>query len=395
MQKGSSVKGYALGVLFFTVFLDLLGFGLIIPILPIYAKDLGASGLMIGAIVGGFSLMQFFFASFWGGLSDRYGRRPIMLTSIAIMALSYGLFSQATTLALLLFSRLLSGFGSANISAAQAYISDVTAPENRTKAFGIMGAAFGMGFIFGPPIGGYLKENFGLEYVGYAAMAFCILNFISAYFLLPESLKEKNPNSRIIPNPFGDLKMGFSKEIVRQLLVINFVFIVGFSLMQVTASLMWKEIYHLTEAQIGYVFAFIGILAVVIQGGLIGTINKKLGEKKMLVMGNILMMIGLASMPWVPEDYFIPLELLSLVVISFGVAFLTPTINTLISKVISEKEQGKFLGINQSFGSLARFIGPIIGGPMYIVAYQFPYIGSGILLALTTALSYFLVTRKL
>jgi len=388
-------KGSPLAVLFFTVFMDLLGFGLIIPILPIYAKDLGASGLMIGLIVGGFSLMQFFFASFWGGLSDRYGRRPIMLTSIAIMAVSYGIFSQATTLALLLFARFLSGFGSANISAAQAYISDVTKPENRTKAFGIMGAAFGMGFIFGPPIGGYLKENFGLEYVGYAAMVFCVLNFISAYFLLPESLKVKNPDSRIIPNPFADLKAGFSKEIVRQLLVINFVFIVAFSLMQVTASLMWKEIYSLTEAEIGYVFAFIGVLAVVIQGGLIGSINRKLGEKKMLVMGNILMLVGLASMPWVPPEYFIPLELLSLVLISFGVAFLTPTINTLISKVSAETEQGKYLGINQSFGSLARFLGPVIGGPMYVIAFQFPYVGSGVLMALTAALSYYLVTKKL
>ncbi|GAB5557232.1 MAG: tetracycline resistance MFS efflux pump [Schleiferiaceae bacterium] len=395
MQKGSSVKGYALGVLFFTVFLDLLGFGLIIPILPIYAKDLGASGFMIGAIVGGFSLMQFFFASFWGGLSDRYGRRPIMLTSIAVMAIAYGFFSQSTTLMMLLFSRLLSGFGSANISAAQAYISDVTPPEKRAQVFGYMGAAFGAGFIVGPFLGGILQEDFGFEYVGYAAMAFCALNFVSAYFFLPESIKEKNPNSRIIPNPFGDLKSGFSKEIVRQLLVINFVFIVGFSLMQVTASLMWKEIYHLSEKEIGYVFAFIGVSAVVIQGGLIGIINKKLGEKKLLVLGNILMMIGLAAMPWVPEGYFIPLELLCLVVVSFGVAFLTPTINTLISKVISEKEQGKYLGINQSFGSLARFIGPIIGGPMYIVAYQFPYIGSGVLLALTTGLSYYLVTRKL
>lgn len=388
-------KSSPLFVLFLTVFIDLLGFGLIIPILPIYAKELGASGLVIGIIVGAFSLMQFFFASFWGGLSDRFGRRPIILTSIATMAISYIIFSQATTIALLIFARLLAGFGSANLSAAQAYISDVTTPENRTKAFGIIGAAFGMGFIFGPLIGGYVKEHFGLEYVGFTAVAFCLVNLVSAYFFLPESIAEKNPNSRIIPNPFGDLIDGFNKDIIRQLLVINFVFIVGFSLMQVTASLMWKEIYLLSEAEIGYVFAFIGILAVVIQGGLIGKINKKLGEKRMLVIGNVLMFIGLTSMPWVPVNDFIPYELITLVFISFGVAFLTPTINTLLSKVATEKEQGKYLGINQSFGSLARFIGPLIGGPLYGVSYHLPYVGSGVLMALTTGLSFYLVKRKL
>lgn len=143
------MKNKALVVLFLTIFLDLMGFGLIIPILPIYAKTLGATDAMVGLLGASFSIMQFIFASFWGGLSDRYGRRPIMLISISIMIVAYILFANATVLWLLFATRLLKGFGAANLSVAQAYISDVVPVEKRTKAFGIIGAAFGLGFILG------------------------------------------------------------------------------------------------------------------------------------------------------------------------------------------------------------------------------------------------------
>ncbi|MDX5326582.1 MAG: MFS transporter [Bacteroidota bacterium] len=381
-------------VLFLTIFIDLLGFGLIIPILPIYAKQIGADGFTIGLIAGSFSLMQFLFASFWGGLSDRYGRRPIILSAITVMAFSYFLFAHATTLWLLLLSRILSGIGGANLSAAQAYISDVTPVERRTKAFGILGAAFGLGFIFGPPLGGFLKENYGLPYVGYAAMAFCLVNLISAYFFLPESNKDPEKGSRIFPNPFGDIFRSLRRDLIRELLMINFVFIVAFSLMQVTAALMWEEHYELSEAEVGYVFAYIGVLAVIIQGGLIGKINKWLGEKKMLTYGVLLMGTGLTLMPFVPKDLFIPLELLCLLLISLGVAFLTPTINSVLSQVAEKKEQGKILGINQSFGSLARFLGPLVGGSVYGIGYRYPYILSGIIMALVFGMALSLI-RKL
>ncbi|MDE0987263.1 MAG: MFS transporter, partial [Schleiferiaceae bacterium] len=156
------MKNKALVVLFLTIFLDLMGFGLIIPILPIYAKTLGATDAIVGLLGASFSIMQFVFASFWGGLSDRYGRRPIMLISISIMIVAYILFANATVLWLLFATRLLKGFGAANLSVAQAYISDVVPAEKRTKAFGIIGAAFGLGFIFGPSIGGIVNEFHGV-----------------------------------------------------------------------------------------------------------------------------------------------------------------------------------------------------------------------------------------
>ena len=183
------MKNKALAVLFLTIFLDLMGFGLIIPILPIYAKDLGATDAMVGLLGTSFSIMQFLFASFWGGLSDRYGRRPVMLTSILIMMVAYILFANATVLWLLFVTRLMKGFGAANLSVAQAYISDVVPQENRTKAFGIIGAAFGLGFIFGPSLGGILNEYFGVAGVGYFAASLSGLNFILAWFFLGETLK--------------------------------------------------------------------------------------------------------------------------------------------------------------------------------------------------------------
>jgi DHA1 family tetracycline resistance protein-like MFS transporter len=385
----------ALSVLFVTIFLDLMGFGLIIPILPTLSRDLGAPYWQIGTIAIMFPLMQFLFASFWGGLSDRYGRRPIMLASIFITALAYLFFAHATTIFLLFFSRALSGFGAANLSVAQAYISDVTEPQNRTKAFGIIGAAFGLGFIFGPPIGGYLKENFGLIYVGYAAAGFSALNLIMAYFMLPESLKKFTADRKLFPNPFSDVIDGFKTEKIGSLLLINFVYIAAFSMMQVTAALLWEEEYDLTEAQVGYTFSYIGILAVVIQGFLIGWFSNKLGEKRLLIAGNLLMFFGLLLLPFVPKALFIPLELILLAILSLGNSFLTPTINTLLSNNTDRQDQGKILGTNQSVGSLARVLGPQVGTALYGIAYYFPYVAAAVIMLLVAWLSFRLIKKHL
>lgn len=372
-----------------------MGFGLIIPILPILSRDLGAPYWQIGTIAIMFPLMQFLFASFWGGLSDRFGRRPIMLTSIFITVIAYIFFAHANTIFLLFLSRALSGFGAANLSVAQAYISDVTTPENRTKSFGIIGAAFGLGFIFGPPIGGYLKENFGLIYVGYAAAGFSAINLIMAFFMLPESLKEFTASRKLFPNPFADVIAGFKTEKIGSLLLINFVYIAAFSMMQVTAALLWEEEYGLTEAEVGYTFSYIGILAVIIQGFLIGWFNKQLGERKLLLAGNLLMFTGLLFLPFVPQNLFVPLELILLAILSLGNSFLTPTINTLLSNNTARQDQGKILGTNQSVGSLARVLGPQIGTALYGITYFFPYVAAAIIMLLVAWLSYRLIKKYL
>lgn len=193
------MRNKALAVLFLTIFLDLMGFGLIIPILPIYAKDLGATDAMVGLLGASFSIMQFLFASFWGGLSDRYGRRPVMLTSILITMVAYILFANATVLWLLFVTRLMKGFGAANLSVAQAYISDVVPQENRTKAFGIIGAAFGLGFIFGPSLGGILNEYFWRCGSRVFCSQFKRLEFYSCLVFLRRNLEREIQTKPIIP----------------------------------------------------------------------------------------------------------------------------------------------------------------------------------------------------
>ena len=387
------MKRSPLLVLFVTIFLDLLGFGLIIPILPIYANELGASGTVIGLVAASYSLMQFLIAPFWGNLSDRFGRKPILLASIAITGLGYLIFSQAYSLAMLFAARLIAGAGSANISTAQAYISDITPPDKRAKSFGIIGAAFGLGFIFGPPVGGYLKTHYGITSVGFTAASLSAINLLLAWWILEESLKEKKTEGPLFDNPISGFREALSRGAITDLLIMNLIFITAFSLMTVSVTLLWEEHYGLNEAQVGYTFAFMGLVAAIVQGGLVGWASRTFGDKRLLIYGSILMFFGLVSLPFVPVSLFIPLELLALVLISLGNGALTPTISSLLSRVASPQEQGKVLGYAQSFSSLGRVIGPFLGGGLYGIGYRLPNIGSGVLMILCLVLAGRLIRR--
>ncbi len=370
------MRNRSLVVLFFTVFIDLMGFGLIIPILPIYAKELGATDTIVGLLGASFSIMQFVFASFWGGLSDKYGRRPIILISIIIMILAYVLFANATVLWLLFVTRMLKGFGAANLSVAQAYISDIVPKENLTKAFGIIGVAFGLGFIFGPSIGGVINEYHGVRGVGYFAAGLSVVNFVMAYFYLEETLHDRTQSVMLFPNPWKDIFRFRGCPEISSLLTINFVFVLGFSMMQITSTLLWAEHFGLSQLHIGYTFAYIGFLAVVIQGGLIGYFNSWFGDRNLLFFGTLMVAIGLFSMPFVPTDRFY-FELVSLTLLSFGNALLTPTVSSLLTSYAPGDAQGKVLGTNQSVGSLARVLGPAIGGAIYGLHFTYPYVLAG------------------
>jgi len=229
--------------------------------------------------------------------------------------------------------------------------------------------------------------------VGYTAAAFSLINLVMAYFLLPESLHERTTNRKLFPNPFRDVIAGFKTEKTGSLLLINFVYVAAFSMMQVTAALLWEEHYDLTESEVGYTFSYIGILAVIIQGVLIGWFNKKLGERRLLILGNVLMLLGLLFMPFVPKSLFIPLELLLLALLSLGNSFLTPTINTLLSNNTARADQGKILGTNQSVGSLARVIGPQVGTALYGLAFYLPYVAAAIIMLLVAWLSWKLISK--
>ncbi|UXE65657.1 MAG: MFS transporter [Chryseotalea sp. WA131a] len=387
------MKKSPLFVLFITIFIDMLGFGIIIPILPIFSKELGAADYQVGLIAMIFPIMNFLFAPLWGTLSDRHGRRPIMLISIFITSIAYFVFSQVTVLWILFFSRLLSGVGSANISVAQAYITDVTSPAERTKSLGFLGAAFGIGFIMGPPLGGWLKSistSGTVDWVGYVACGMCVVNLVMAYFLLPESLKEKKINVpfnfKVVTGIITELK----KPMVGQLLWINFIFITAFMLMQISCSLMWKEITLLDEKQIGYVFAFIGVATAVVQGLLVGRMVKAFGETKMLTYGIIFMAVGLAILPLTGKTLFVPVQFIGLALIALANGCLTPSITSLLSKFANQNEVGHVLGVSQSFGSVARAVGMGLSGFLYSVQFAVPFV-VGVVLMLTC----FVFTKKL
>ena len=355
----------------------MLGFGIIIPILPIFTKELGAANYQVGLIAMSFPVMNFIFAPFWGVLSDRYGRRPIILISVLLTGFAYLLFSQTVNLWLLILSRTLSGIGSANLSVAQAYIADVTKPEERAKSMGFIGAAFGLGFIVGPTVGGYLKSISSpghVDWVGYVAAGFCLVNFIMAYFFLPESLKIKQKDVRFNFKVFSGIVTELRKPTIRELLLINFIFITAFMIMQISASLFWKEKIGLDEIQMGNMFAFIGLATVIVQGGLVGKLVKKFGETKLLTYGTYLCIASLAMMPWVTRDTFIPFELIAMALMALANGCLTPSITSLLSKSADAKDVGQVLGVNQSFGSLARAAGMGLSGFIYGLEYHLPFI---------------------
>jgi len=382
--------GSRLAILFLTVFIDLLGFGLVIPILPTYAVEMGASSLQVGLVMAVYALMNFIFSPFWGSLSDRMGRRPVIAFTVFITALAFLLLANAHSLALLFAARMLAGIGSANIAASQAYITDVTPPEGRAKALGLIGAAFGIGFIFGPPVGGIIKEHFGMDAVGYTAMGLSLLNLVLVLLFLPESLKVKDASNKLEIKPVSQAIRALRNERFRDLFLTSFIYITAFSMMQITVALLWAQHYGLSEAQVGYMFAAIGFASAIVQGTLVGWLARTYGEARLMVIGCVLMGLGLLAIPFVPVAYFVPLAFVPIALLAFANGCLMPSITSLLSRNASDKEQGQVLGMNQSFGSLARIAGPTMGGMLYGWHYTGPYVGGALLMggALVFVLSY-------
>jgi len=415
------MKNTPLLILFFTVFIDLIGFGIVLPLLPNYAGELGASPLEIGVIVSSFSFMQFFFAPFWGTLSDRIGRRPVFLISIFTSALSYLLFAKSHNIALLLISRVLAGIGSANISTAQAYIADISEQGKRSKAMGIIGAAFGLGFIFGPPIGGILKTHYGIEMVGYTAAALSMLDLLITYLFLPESLKGITYNLSLLSLwkrvskdklaqdegnhdkarnlapwkfqliDFNKLFQAISRAESRLFLAINFLYIFAFVNMQVSLALLCKQRYSFDDKTVGYLFAFLGFVSALLQGGLIGRLSKRFGDQRLLLMGSVLMLFGIVGIPFVPVGVgAVFYELIPVALLGLGYGLIAPTNVSLFSLSFDEAEQGEQLGIFQSVGALARIIGPFTGSTLFGLDQHAPYLLGGCFLLIAIYFAYLL-----
>lgn len=379
-------------VLFLTIFIDLLGFGIVIPILPNYIKTMTSSNFLVGLPVALFALAQFFTTPVWGALSDKYGRRPIILGSVLISTVAYAVFSFAVNLPIVLISRILSGIGSGNISAAQAYISDITEPKDRAKSMGLIGAAFGLGFIFGPPIGGFLMEDFGFASIGWFCAGLCVINFALAYFMLPESIKEKR-DAKIDILPIRDYKYALSLELMPLIFGIGFIYTIGFFLFQIPSTMMWKEHFEFTDKQIGFVFTFIGISTAIVQGGLIGVFNRWFGERKLILWGNILLGLSVVGIPFVSKANFIPLEFILLFFLAIANGFVGPSALSIVSQLAPRNEQGVVMGVYQSVGSLARMFGPIVGSSLYGLDYRAPYLVALVVYGTNAVLVYIFLQR--
>lgn len=351
-------------VIFITMFIDLIGFGVAIPVLPDYAKnEFGASPFTIGWLVASYSIMQFIAAPFLGQLSDKYGRRPILLISLfgtSVAALITGL---AWTLPILFFGRIFDGFTGGNISTAQAYIADVTSKENRAKGMGLIGAAFGLGFVFGPAIGGILsKINPHAPFFFVSALAFT--NAVLLYFILPEPAKKSvEPAKEFRRNRLVELFNSLKNPKFGTLTAIYFFLVTAFSIMSYAFVLYTMERFGYEAEQNGYIFAFIGIIAVIFQGGLVGRLTKRFGENALTIAGCLLMAASLFSIPLIyPTSGGLVALLVVAAFLAIGNSMATPAVQSLVSKNSSEAEQGKSLGVVQSGASLARAIGPALGG---------------------------------
>jgi len=396
-------------VLFLTVLLDLIGFGIVLPLLPTYAKQLGASPFMIGLIAAIYSSMQFIFSPIWGKLSDKIGRRPVMLSSIFLASISYIFLSKAASIPLLILARSMSGIGSANISAAQASITDLTDSKSRSGAMGMLGAAFGIGFIIGPVIGGVLMTNYGISVVGIVAAVLNSINFILALIFLTESNTHAVSIASLFkkhPKPVHDdtsliasfkrksaaysetLQSAFSSRPVALMMILNFIYSLAIVNMQVSAILLWSDFYHATEQQIGYLFAFVGFISVIIQGGMLPKIGKKFGEHKLMVFGHIASFIGVFFIPFIPQSSLFTLGLGILFFFAIGTSLVNPLIISMISLYSYKQKQGRIMGFAQSINALARILGPFSGSILYGIDHRFPYILAGALTVVGTFISF-------
>jgi len=388
----------ALLTIFLIIFIDLLGFGLIIPIVPFYLEKFVTHpdeiGRTIAAMITIFSLMQFIFSPIWGRLSDRYGRRPILMISLTGAMISHILFAIAGTLPLLFAARILTGIFSATVPTAMAYIADVTDQENRAKGMGLVGAAFGLGFILGPAAGGLLSVVGGLKLPLFGAAFFSGTALLYAFLTLKETVDIDNPIERDyrrfnIANLFRALRhpnLGI-------LFLIFFIVTMGFANLETVFALYIDKVFQLTSKEAGYYFAMIGFISALTQGVLIGGFTKRFGEKKLITAATFILGLSFLFLP-LPKNVF--LFIVPLAFIAFSLGLHNPSVTSLISKNASRDEQGGVLGMNQSFSSLGRVLGPLWAGFFFDrLGAGVPFISAGVLILIACLLSLRLYGKNL
>lgn len=387
-------KKASLTAIFFTIFIDLMGFGILIPLLPTFAsKELGISEIGIGIIVAVYSLMQFLFNPALGKLSDKIGRRPVILASQLLTVISYVLFSFSDTFLLLLLSRIIGGLGGSNIGVAQAYIADITSKDDRAKGMGIIGAAFGLGFVFGPLIGAFLSK-YGYAVAGFGSAIFTALAFLYTIFMLPESLKEKRTDNfnRIKIFDIKYVKEVLARPSIGILILLYFIIIFSIANIYGTFAILGYKFYKFTDQQNGILFGISGVFSALIQAGFMKRLSKKYSDKSIVLASSFILMLGLGLFPYGVNFFGVAIII---TIFSIGAAILQPLLPSMISKYSPENQQGSILGVSQSFSAFGRVLGPLWGGFSYsYLGYQFPFLTGAAFTFITIAVAYFMLNAK-
>lgn len=401
-----------------TIFVDFTGFGLIIPLLPFWARHLGANAFGVGLVLTAYALAQFLFTPVLGSLSDRYGRRPIVLASLGIEACGFALTALSGSLPMLLAARFIGGLGASNLGSAQAVVADVTPPEERARGMGLIGAAIGLGFVVGPAAGGALALR-GLATPFWAAMVVALLNAVLVARFLPETrrrgtevpaygdaalTRQHNRHAGVAHGEaaarrrqtgatpgrgIGALAGGWARlgknPVVARLVAVNLCFTIAFSAMEAVFPLLTLRRFGWGAVQVGYLFTYIGVVVVVMQGGLVGRLVQRYGERRLLLGGLALLALGLALLPIASS---LAVVLAALGVLAVGEGAVTPTLTALLSLASSRETQGETLGLAQGVAGLGRILGPLLGGALFAaISAGAPFVAASALAVAALALA--------
>ena len=390
-----------LGGIFLTVFLDLLGFGLVLPFLAKEAHDAFGVSTFVAALLGSvYSLMQFLFVPVWGRVSDRVGRRPVLIWSIAGTVLSMGGLgvglAWSSSVFWLFAARVFGGIATANLGTASAYIADITKPEDRARGMGLIGAAFGLGFIIGPGLGGALSK---IEISGrhgavpcFVAAALSVVNLVWVVFGLAESLPRERrataPRRRLTPLNVAATRDAFAIPGVALAVVVNFLVILSFTNLDQTFTFFCADLFGIDERGTGYVLAFIGVVAAIVQGGLVRPLSRRFTEVTLMRMGALVQAIAFAGLAGAGGSGSRAFLYVSSGLLALGNGLTQPSTSAFISRRAPPDRQGGTLGVNQSFASLARTFGPATGGWLYAnVGSRAPYAAASIGMVIALALA--------
>ncbi len=362
-------------VLFLIVFVDLLGFGLVIPMLPVFARTLDASAAHVGILMFVYSFMQMVVSPYWGSLSDCWGRKPILILTVIGQALCYGAAGFSETFFELMLTRALAGLFAGNISTANAYMADLTGPADRAKGMGLLGAAFGMGFVLGPLFGGLLL-GFGTAWPFWAASLICLTNAVVAIFVLKESSTfELRQKSRRRLSWAEFVGLATSRRLFPYI-VAAFFLTIALTQLEVTFTFYAMDRFGLSAHEALYVLGAMGLMMAIVQGGFIGRLNKRYQEIRLALTGIVLLVAGLSLMIFVTHWSGLAAALM---VLAVGYSLTNPCLMAMVSKSAEAQRQGASFGLYQSASSLARILGPISAGILYDHRQEYPYILSALL----------------